>query len=139
MPVPRYSLRVERSLFLQEYLPCPAQLVQRADHREHHLEVAVNRRPEDGPDLCAEELLQLNRQPQPAYPEKGVLLPRQFEPRNLFVASDIHGPKYHRLFTERLEYLAVNDILLVLSRQMLTVKVEKFGAEKPAAVGICRL
>ena len=72
-------LTLDQQLFprLREHGLGLPQLLERGDHREHDVQVAIDRRTQQRPELDAEEILSLQAQPDRAEAEERIVLFRQ--------------------------------------------------------------
>ena len=95
-------------------------------------------RPQERPELCAEELRLVEADPNRAPPEERILLLRHVQEHRELVAAQVEGPDVHRRVRERLRGRTIRLVLLLLTRHRAASDDEELGAEQADADGTMR-
>lgn len=99
-----------------------AQFVESRDHREHHMQIADGRRPQDRAQLRPKEVGQFETHAHAAQAEKRVVFLRQRHIRKRFVAADIERANDERtLAAERFGDGAVLGRLFFFGRRGVAI------------------
>ncbi len=121
----RYALGRQLRPDLGRDLLRPLHLPDGGDHREHDVEIAVGGRPVERTQLRAEDVLAGEADPDRAVSERRVLLLIEMEVVDLLVRSDVQCPDNDLLAGHHLDHGTVRLELLLLSRIVLALEVEK--------------
>lgn len=98
----------------------------------------MDRGPERGADLDAEQVHPVQREPQPADAKEGIALLGQFQGRKLLIPADVHGAQHHRLGPKGGEHFLIGLELLLLTGQTIAAQVKKFRPEETAPICVGR-
>ncbi len=100
------------------------------DHREHDVDLAVQRRSQDRPQLRLEELRHGQRDANGTPAQERIGLGRQLQVGRWLVAADVQRADHHRPAGHRFGHGSVDLILLLLGGRRETILEEKLGAQQ---------
>ena len=121
--------------FALDQLLALVELLDRRHHGEHQLELAVRRRPQQRPNLAAQQRRAVEAEPDRAPAERGVLLLDVAHVGQHLVAADVEGAEGHRPAGGRIEHGAVERELLAGARELRGHHELQLGAEQADARG----
>ena len=119
-----------------EHPPHIEHLLHAAHHREHHPEIAVDSRPEQGAQLRLQQVPPLMQtEPDSPQPEKRILFRRPVEVGVELVAADVKCAHNHRIVSAGDQKMLVHLELLLFVRRLDPVQKEVFRAEQTDPAG----
>ena len=124
---------------LREQLLALSELPHRNNHREHDAEVAVGRCTEQCSQLGLKEVLPGQANADCAHTHGRILLLRHVHVLNLLVRTDVAGADDDLLRRKRLDREAISIKLLLLTRIVSRIEVDKLRAEEAHAPRIVLL